>query len=160
MSAPFLCCSPELSGEFAREHDAGVWRCVCQPLHINPATVDDSAKAAATLPLAAGGLDLRSAERLRHAAHLASWADILKALSSRVPSVATNYIAALEAGEATPSIQSVLSCVDNLAGIGFVVLAWEVVVANSLHDEEDQVPGWTNGVCGFHRHTFDERDPH
>ena len=28
---------PELSGEFAREHDAGVWRCMCQLLHINPA---------------------------------------------------------------------------------------------------------------------------
>ena len=38
--------NPELSGEFARAHDAGVCRCVCQLLHINPATVDDSAKAA------------------------------------------------------------------------------------------------------------------
>ena len=108
---------------------------------------------------AAGGLGLRSAERsaerLRHADHWASWADMLKALSSRVPSVTTNFIAALEAGEATPSIQSVLSCVDNLAGVGFAVPAWEVVVANSLHDEEDEVDpaqpkhGWQSKANRF-----------
>ena len=60
---------PDLSGEFAREHDASLWRCMCQLLHVDPAVVADSAKAAASLPLAAGGLGLRSAERLRHAAH-------------------------------------------------------------------------------------------
>ena len=64
-------------------------------------------------------LGLRSVERLRHAAHNLG---VLKALSSRVPSVAANFIVALEAGEATPSIQSVLSCIDNFAGVGFVVL--------------------------------------
>ena len=32
--------------------------------------------------VAAGGLGLRSAKRLRHAAHWASWADMLKALFS------------------------------------------------------------------------------
>ena len=106
MSPPLLCCSsgqflvavsaPGALGEFAREHDAGVWRCMCQLLHIDPAAVDDSVEAAAALPLAAGGLGLRSAERLRHAAHWASWADMLKALSSRIPSVAANLIAALE----------------------------------------------------------------
>ena len=67
--------------------------------------------------------DSVSAERLRHAAHWASWADML---SSRVPLVATNFITALEAGESTP-IQSVLSCVDNLAGAGFVVFAWAIL---------------------------------
>ena len=36
---------PELSGDFAREHDASLWRCMCQLLHINPATIDVSAKA-------------------------------------------------------------------------------------------------------------------
>ena len=174
MSAPLLCCSegqflvavsaPELSGEFAREHNAGVWRCMCQLLHINPATVDDSAKAAATLPLAAGGLGLRSAERLRHAAHWASWADTLKALSSRIPSAAANFIAALEAGEATPSTQSVRSCIDNLAGVGFVVPAWEAVVASSLHDEEEVDPaqpkhGWQSKATwvvdsAFRQHTI------
>ena len=152
---------PELSGEFVR----GVWRCMCHLLHINPATVDDSAKAVATLPLAAGGLGLCSAERLRHEAHWASWADMLKALSSRVPSVAANFIAALEAGEATPSIQSVLGCIDNLAGVGFVVPAWEVVVASSLHDEEEEVDpaqpkhGWQSKATwvvdsAFRQHTI------
>ena len=108
---------------------------------------------------------MRSAERLRHAAHWASWADMSKALSSRVPSVATNFIAALEAGEATPSIQSVLSCVDNLAGVGFVVLAREVVVANSLHDDEEEVDpaqpkhGWQSKATwvvdsAFRQHTI------
>ena len=71
-------------------------------VNFSTSTRPDSAKAAATLPLAAGDLGLRSAERLRHAAHWASWADMLEALSS----VAANFIAALEAGEGTPSIQS------------------------------------------------------
>ena len=86
-------------------------------------------------------LGLRSVERLRHAAHNLG---VLKALSS-VPSVAANFIVALEAGEATPSIQSVLSCIDNFAEVGFVVPAWEVVVANSLHDEEEEVEGDLGG---------------
>ena len=34
----------DFCGEFAREHDASLWRCMCQLLHV------DSAKAEASLP--------------------------------------------------------------------------------------------------------------
>ena len=33
---------PDRSGEFAREHDASLWRCMCQLLHVDPALVADS----------------------------------------------------------------------------------------------------------------------
>ena len=89
---------------------------------------------------------------------------MLKALSSRIPSVAANLIAALEAGETTPSIQSVLSCIDNLAGVGFVVPAWEAVVPSSLPDEEEIDPaqpkhGWQSKAIwvvdsAFRQHTI------
>ena len=137
---------------------------MCQLLHVNPATLDVSAKASTSLPLAAGGLGLRSAERLRHAAFWASLADMMKMLHSRVPSVATNFIGFLEVGEATPSIQSVLSCVDNLAGVGFVVPLWEDLVADPPLDEEEEIDpaqpkrGWQKKATwvvdsAFHQHT-------
>ena len=96
-------------------------------------------------------LGLRSVERLRHAAHNLG---VLKALFSRILSVAANFIVALEAGEATPSIQSVLSCIDNFAEVGFVVPAWEVVVANSLHDEEKRLKATWVVDSVFHLHTI------
>ena len=70
--------SPAHTGTFAQEHDTGIWRCLCQLLHVDPDSVPLSAAAAASLPLSLGGLGLRSATRLRGAAHWATWADSLK----------------------------------------------------------------------------------
>ena len=42
-------------------------------------------------------------------------------------------------GSRTPSIQSVRSCVDNLVGVGFVVLLWEDLVADPPLDEEEEI---------------------
>ena len=74
---------------------------------------------------AVGRLGLRSAERQNDAAHWAIWADMLKAFSSRVPSVATNFIAVV--GGRRGNTQHPVS-----AGVGFVVPAREDVVANSF----------------------------
>ena len=48
---------------------------------------DEMAKATATLPLALGGMGLRSADRSRVAAHWASWADTLPMIQERHPAV-------------------------------------------------------------------------
>ena len=44
---------------------------------------DEMAKATATLPLALGGMGLRSAERSRVAPHFAGWADALTMIQER-----------------------------------------------------------------------------
>ena len=45
------------------------------------------------LPLASGGLGLRSAWRLREAAHWASWADTIKMVKARHPDIADTILA-------------------------------------------------------------------
>ena len=52
---------PELTSAFAQGHDDGMWSCLCQILHIDPAAVHT--RQLATLPLSLGGLGLRSAIR-------------------------------------------------------------------------------------------------
>ena len=51
---------PELTAAFSRRHDEQIWQCFCGLLRVGPDAVAPSAKAAATLPLAAGWLGLRS----------------------------------------------------------------------------------------------------
>ena len=67
--------SPTLSQACAAQHDAQIWSCFCTLVGVDPGAIACSAKAASNLPLAMGGLDLRSAVKLRHAAHWESWAD-------------------------------------------------------------------------------------
>ena len=50
--------SPEHTEAFAQEHDRGIWRCLCQLLHVDPGSVSPSATAAASLPLSSGGTRL------------------------------------------------------------------------------------------------------
>ena len=59
---------PVLAEEFAREHDRSLWRCLCRILRSGEGECQDSARSAATLPLALGGLGLRSALRTRSSA--------------------------------------------------------------------------------------------
>ena len=55
------------------------------------------AKMLATLPMRLGGLSLRSAQRMAHAAYWASWAaDALPMISKRLPAVAISIVTALE----------------------------------------------------------------
>ena len=68
---------PEMVQRFAERHDRGLWRCLSTILGVHPEQCDSSAKDAATLPLALGGLGLRSAVRTSVSAYWASWADSL-----------------------------------------------------------------------------------
>ena len=56
---------PELTAAFSRGHDEQIWQCFCGLLRIGPDAVAPSAKAAATLPLAAGGMGLTELWRQR-----------------------------------------------------------------------------------------------
>ena len=70
--------SPSLSHAFATQHDAQIWSCFCTLVGVDPGVIACSAKPAANLSLAMGGLGLRSAVKLRHVAHWASWPDVIQ----------------------------------------------------------------------------------
>ena len=75
---------PEHVSEFAQAHDAGLWQCLCDILHVDPHAVSPTARDMATLPESLGGLGLRNAFRLRQAAHWASWGgDCLEMIRDR-----------------------------------------------------------------------------
>ena len=111
---------PELSAEFSQRHDEQIWHCFCKLLKTPPDAVAVSASKAATLPFTSGGLGLRSAWRLREAAHWASWADTIKMVKARHPDIANIILAAVEARDEVPSVQAVNQSVESLAEIGFV----------------------------------------
>ena len=61
----YLCVvRPDLVVQFARIHDASLWQCMSRILGILVTLCDEMAKSTATLPLALGGMGLRSAELL------------------------------------------------------------------------------------------------
>ena len=78
---------PDVVQPFAQSDDTNVWQCLCNILEIPEDGCSDVARISATLPLAQGGLGLRSAQRTRVAAHWASWADTLPMIAARHPAV-------------------------------------------------------------------------
>ena len=69
--------SPDLSLDFA------IWDCFCSLVGVDPTAVQWSSHAAASLPVASGGLGLRSAVKSRYAAH---WG--MKMIRDRHPEIA------------------------------------------------------------------------
>ena len=102
-----------------------------------------------SLPLAAGGLGLRSALRLRHAAHWASWADTIRMVQERQPEVADVIVGAVEAQHEAPSVGAINSCTQHLREAGFAAVSWEELArgtgyAPRAEEEEPNQPrtGW------------------
>ena len=95
---------PELALQFATTHDQHLWGCLCQILGISTSAAHATAKASATLPLALGGLGLRSAVRTSRSAYWASLADCLPMIARRHPVVAAQVIRSMELGPTIPSL--------------------------------------------------------
>ena len=111
--------SPAHTGTSAQEHDRGIWRC----------------------PVA-GGLGLRSATRLRGAAHWVSWADSLKMVFDRHPDVAWRIVRGLEDHHPAPSIQAALDCAASLSREGFNPPPWEDLLSEEPEpSREKSEPG-------------------
>ena len=89
--------SHERSSEYARQHDAGLWRCLCRILHVDELDTG-TWRDLTQLPFSAGGLGLRSAVRLTPAASWASWADSLSMIRTRHPDLAAQIVTSLEEG--------------------------------------------------------------
>ena len=87
---------PEAVQAFAQRHDDNLWQCLCSILGISEDLCDEVARVAASLPLALGGLGLRSAVRSSVAAHWANWADTLPIIQDRHPVATTKILHSLE----------------------------------------------------------------
>ena len=101
-----------------------------------------SAKAAANLPLAMGGLGLRSAVKLRHAAHWVNWADAIQMIAERHSENAGTIIRAIHTEHEAPSVQAIVISQRSVEADGFVCPSWEDLATGevSASSEEDEDP--------------------
>ena len=135
---------PDLTEEFSQRHDELIWRCFCTIAGVAPEAPSPSSRAATLLPFAAGGLGLRSATRLRHVAHWASWADTIKSVHERRPEVAESILEPVEVGNQAPSIVAMNHSVGNLVATGLAPPSWEelsrstVEVPAPVYEEPNQ----------------------
>ena len=104
-----------------------------------------TAREAASLPLALGGLGLRSAQRTHPSAYWAGWADSLHMVQKRHPGVVAHLLTHLEGVPVAQSLTSASPAARSLAGVhGFDIPAWRSLAAG-VHppprDPEDHEPG-------------------
>ena len=96
---------------FARCHDEGLWRCMCNLLEL-PC---DCAPPVIKRHLL-GGLGLRSATRTREPAFWASWADALHMIHQRHPTIAVEVMDGLVHVGGSPSLTEARNAANNLRG--------------------------------------------
>ena len=139
--------SPGLSHAFATQHDAQIWSCFCTLVGVDPGAIACSARAAGKFPLAMRGLGLRSAVKLRHAAHWASWADAIKMIAERHPEIAGTIIRATHAEHEAPSVQAIVISKRSVEADGFVCPSWEDLATSEVtaSPEEDEESKPTQG---------------
>ena len=98
-----------------------------------------------TLPVALGGLGLRSAERSRWPAFWSSWADTRLMIKERHPEVAEVIAHHLESGGTSPRLDSARRAAVVLDGVdGFQVPSWSDVASGlrpPVIGDEDREPG-------------------
>ena len=116
---------PELTDHFAIGHDDAIWQCFGRILGDEVVAGGPETRGLATLPQRLGGLGLRSAERLRAAAHWASWADCIGMVKARHPALASTIVAAMAAPDGIPAFEAVGECVAVLGAEGFHPPRWE-----------------------------------
>ena len=104
-----------------------------------------SVRAAASLPLAFGGLGLRSAVRTSTAAYWASWGDSLDMIAQRHPSVVEVVLRELNGLSISPHLSSASEAAVDLARLpGFAVPTWDEFVVGRRpppRNIEDVEPG-------------------
>ena len=119
---------PELVGEFAEGHNAGLMSCLSRILNITPGQIHDVVKDIVTLPFSIGGMGLRSAHRTCQRAHWASWADCLPMIYERHPEIVRVILGSLTEPNPPPSLESVARAARNLEGVeGFEPPSWEAL---------------------------------
>ena len=110
---------PELTAEFAVEHDRNVWRCLAEILRVRD--VERGAIASSSLPLTLGGVGVGGALRLQDAAHWGSWADCQEMVRAEHPQVAKNIVRGMQ-GRVS----------DCLSAVGVQLPTWEALAGGVL----------------------------
>ena len=110
-----------------------VWQCVEHLLGV--VDTPPASQTIAFLPFRLGGLGLASAVRGRAAAHSASWADCLRMVRKRHPSVADTMVLGLERDPA-PSLRAVRACHQTLIDAGFEAPPWDALSVDSPQEAE------------------------
>ena len=90
---------------FARAHDEGLWTCLSAIMGVPSTLCSETAREVASLPLAMGGMGLRSAVRTASSAFWASWADCLHMIHLRHPAVAKQIVRGLEGQSNSASLK-------------------------------------------------------
>ena len=109
---------PELVGRFALGHNEGLWECLKRIMKLE-GDVRDTVKDITSLPLALGGLGLRSATRTSESAFWASWADSLAMIRERHLTVAAAIVGSLERSvDMSPTLASVARARHHISGPG------------------------------------------
>ena len=84
--------SPAATRGFAHRHNEGLWKCLCEILHVE-ADRNAETKSAASMPLNLGGMGLRDAVRVAVPAY---WASCIPMIFNRHPHVANLFVHELE----------------------------------------------------------------
>ena len=116
---------PEETRNFAERHYGLVWECLKGVLGTQSAPL--STTATTNLPLSMGGLGLTNTLEVRTAAFWASWADSMKMVKERHPTIANEMMMGIVREEGR-CFQSVRTCQQLLVDAGFVVLPWPELV--------------------------------
>ena len=111
---------PGSSASCAEGHDEGMSRAMHRGELSRNRKTAPGREDVATLHMRLGGLGLRSAQRLAHAACWASWADALPMISDRLPVVATSIVTALENQDARGCLGELSEAAHRLDREGFV----------------------------------------
>ena len=154
---------PALVRRFAENHDAGLWRCLCQILHIPEDQCEATARTTSTMPLMLGGMGLRSAVRTSVPAHWASWG--LHMVHQRHPDVAGVLVDHLEGGADTPYLSAPVVCARELEGVqGFHPPSWTALALGARPPPPEQVfemdalkGGWHHEASSRVERQFRER---
>ena len=123
---------PTENADYAKGHDDGMWKALCELLQKPELAQDRATKAAklATFPLRLGGAGLRSAVRTGPAAYWASLADVLPMLQQRCPEMARKLEQELGKGFAgtAKGLVAATAAKATLTAEGYDCPTWEQVL--------------------------------
>ena len=137
------------SQRYAADHDEVLWKCLCAVSDIpkDPCTI--TAREASSLPMALGGIGLRSAVRTSMAAYWASWEETWKMISQRHPGVADVVVHELEGRSTSLHLSSAADAAMQLARLqGLEVPTWTELVAGKESTSAKHRGSGTGCPCG------------
>ena len=136
---------PELSQEFANSHDEALWKCLSAVLGVPPTLCNPRVRDTITLPLAFGGMGLRSASRTAIPAYWASWGDALNMIAQRHRVVAATLVHELAGRTGSAHLSAAVHAANQLTRLdGFDIPGWADITSGArplLRNVEDLEPG-------------------